>query len=128
MRTYNCSPCSKCFIPFCEMEMATAVEWNSLFPRSYMQYSTELQKLMVTFNQSNEVLLYVSAMANCSLIKSHKASTLPHGEGRAWSTEYTTAVQPHWIQRRRSRGGRGGQSPLTFRGIAPPLWQLYVMR
>ena len=56
VRTYNCSPCSKCFIPFCEMEMATAVEWNSLFPRSYMQYSTELQKLMVTFNQSNEVL------------------------------------------------------------------------
>jgi len=54
VRTYNCSPCSKCFIPF--HEMATAVEWNSLFPRSYMQYSTELQKLIVTFNQSNEVL------------------------------------------------------------------------
>ena len=42
VRTYNCSPCSKCFIPFCEM--ATAVAWNSLFLRSYMQYSTELQK------------------------------------------------------------------------------------
>jgi len=46
-----------------------------------MQYSTELQKLMVAFNQSNEVLLYVSATANCSLIYSHKASSLPHREG-----------------------------------------------
>jgi len=44
--------------------MATAV----VMKLTYMQYSTELQKLMVTFNQSNEVLLYVSATANCSLI------------------------------------------------------------
>jgi len=26
-----------------------------------------------------------------------QASALPHREGRAWSTVYTTAIQPHWI-------------------------------
>jgi len=96
VRTYNCSPCSKCFILFCQM--ATAIEWNSLFLRSYMQYSTELQKLMVTFNQSNEMLFVRLCY---SKLQSHlvpQASALPHREGRAWSTVYTTAVQPLlWI-------------------------------
>jgi len=60
-----------------------------------MQYSTELQKLMVgyTINPMRCWLCY-------GKLQSHlvpKASPFLHGngEGRVWSTEYTTAVPPH---------------------------------
>jgi len=67
--------------------MATAVVMETLFLRSYMQYSTELQKLIVG---------YIINPMRCWLcygkqLQSHlvpRASPLLHGEGRVWLTEY----------------------------------------
>ena len=57
----------------------------------------ELQKLMVTVKQSNEVLFVWLCYLKLQSYLVLWTSLLSHGEERVLSTEYITAVLPSWI-------------------------------